>query len=237
MSFTVNQFLRLVVLLALVYPLQVVRGQTNPESHKLMLYVEGGFTTFSMPDSKGTIDQIVNSFQTRYNVQAHALLRFPGNWHGGAFLRYRPEKSLWLLIGGDYTDSRGLVGYRDQYGTLSEDLNVHLVFLNAGLGLDFYRIGRVTAYGSVSAGLLIATLKIGEDISFKQFPASDVNDNAAYSGRFFAQEAALGVRTSLGMLECSVEGGYRFNFKDDKQDYHDNFGGWIFWGSVGVPIF
>lgn len=236
MTFACNRFLRLVVFLVLACPLQVVRGQTHSESHNLMLFVEGGFTTFSMPNSRSSVSQTVDLFKSYYNVQAHALLTFPGNWHGGALLRYKPGRSVWLILGGDYTNTRGLVGYRDQYGTLSEGFNVDLVFLKAGIGVDFLRIERVTAYASASAGLLMATMKIGENVSFKQLPSYDVNDNASYSGDFFAQEAAVGARTVLGMLECSLQVGYRFNFKDDKQNYHDNFGGWLFDCSIGVPI-
>jgi hypothetical protein len=209
--------------------------ENNPRNYQNMVFIEGGYTTFDLPLMKKSIDNIVGSVSSNYNINAMGLLRFPNNWYIGSSYLVRTSDFVRLNIGGYFTQTRGFVGYRDVHGDFVDDMHVNIFFLRLGFQIDVVHSHALTLYVSPQVGVLYSTIRDEARITFYQLHEYDSSSSTLSKAYFLTGALHFGAYTPIFGLIFSLECGYRFNKENKTGDFNDSFNGWIFSSRVGFP--
>jgi hypothetical protein len=201
-----------------------------------MLDVHAGYTTFSMPLLKQSIDESVNMFSARYNINVQKLLQFPSNWFTGGSFNFRSSENVRVTIGGYYTETKGAIGYRDISGRFQEDFRLQMLFLKVGLQVDIFRFHGFVWFLSAQAGVLINDLSLHEQIEFYELSRYSSTSDGKLRAYFLAAEPGMGVYTRIHDILVTFECGYRCNAENHLYDFYDTFNGWTVSSRVGIPL-
>jgi hypothetical protein len=211
------------------------QNEDNPNGNGV-LFIQGGFTTFSLPLLKQYIDQTAGIMSAAYNINAQKLLQFPGNWFVGGSLNICTSEQVEITLGGYYTQTKGHIGYRDINGNYNEVMRLHIVFLKAGLQLDLLNSNGIIVYGSVQGGVLLSFLDIQDQVEIYQLSKYNSTSNTKLKAYFWASEFSLGMNTQFCGLIVSMECGYRLNIENQTYDFKDSFNGWTLSSRLGIPL-
>ncbi len=209
------------------------RAQTDSSS--FIIAGQAGYTSFSLPQTRGILNDITTSIRY-YHINAQPLLIFPANLSGGCWIYIKAGERFWLRGGIEDAKTRGVVGYSDVNGKLVEDVRVNLFFIKGGAVVDIFRELSYTAYVSLDIEDLIATRDYEEKITFTQFSYLNSRDTYSDDGNCLVVQPGVGVRYSFLGFVASAECGYHFNDTPQNSTFVDDFYGWSFSASLGIPL-
>lgn len=234
----------LLLLIGLLIAPSAAEAQAKDGSARSVLSLQTGYATFTFSNLRSMLDQSVSDYLTRYHIRMQKLTEYPGNWIVGGTYSYRVEQPLWLTLGGSYTKTRGTLGYRDVNGRLGEEIRVQLYALQAGACLDVVQWKAAAWYLGLRAGVLRTDIARQQDAEF--VVQSELNDSYTITDRsyHFAFDMVTGLRTRVFGATLSLECSRRFNQQNGDDHFTtsytnhfiDDFGGWTFSSSVGIPL-
>lgn len=183
--------------------------------------VFAGYNSFDLSEAKKNFRNEIKSFNS-LNINVKEQTLYPANSLLGFGIYYFPAKEIELNLNTEFTSTKAISLYGDQFGEIDIKSEIELFSVELGMKKYFMDVNPVQPYIALCFGLVNGKYKITESTKFFQNLKYNRNSFADFTKLGYKAELNFGLSYNVWVVLIDMDAGYRYLVipKPEREDFN-----------------
>ena len=182
--------------------------------------VFAGYNSFELSEAKDFFRNEIESYN-KFNINVKEQTIYPANSLLGFGLYFFPLRELELYLNAEFTNTKAISLYGDQFGEIDIKSEIELFTVEIGIKKYFMEISLIQPFVGLNVGIVNGKYKLNESTSFFQVSEFNREGTMDFTKLGYKAEINVGFSYNVWVAVLDVDAGYRYSIipKPDREDF------------------